>query len=175
MQKRTLKFEQFLVWIFTAERGQSKIIRDQELTRGFRYPDGRSGFPLNSVQLYTRGRFVLLQDRRVIGTAKAGEGALDHIEAEHLNRLHLFGTEPENEYHCILPREHEPRLWQRRLLPAGETELLPHAKSFVYLATGYLESVSKQLKATGPILVDLSGKQGSLVLQEGAVAAHIWL
>ena len=126
MKKRVLKFERFLVWCFEMDAGERKPVRAIEANRNL------GGNLLNAIAFPIRGRFNVVQSGHPAIEVKPGGGAWPYVET--LDGLAVEALEDDSEYHCITPRDKEPKHWHRTvtlLRPGEKLTLAPGA--FLYL------------------------------------------
>jgi hypothetical protein len=138
MKRRVLRFERFLVWCFTMDRGERKPVKAIEANRGL------GGNLLNAIAFPVRGSFWVKCYGHPSILQRAGQGGWNTVGS--LEGLTIESVEDGSEYHCITPRDQTAKFWQRSVvvLHAGE-RYVPWNDSFVYVASGKLKGVDSKL------------------------------
>lgn len=143
MKKRALRFDRFLVFIFSFNKGERKNFSSQEITRGL---TDRGPQTLSTIPVFTKGSFHAITPGLEPRLALPGAGGAETVAGDSTIGHGVVALEDDSEYHCIVPREHTPKFWNRNLLvvEGGDSfYLLPG--EYAYVASGKLATVSEKL------------------------------
>lgn len=168
MKRRVLKFDQFLVWIFTMNMGERKTFNPLEVNRGLTTHGPNT---IYTIPVFTRGSFTIIRPGTTPLFCKEGEGGFEVAHAEHLEGQAIVAMENDCEYHCITPREDIPRYWNRLVFPleAGKAVAgLPGA--FYYLAKGKFIGIDAKL-----INIPKDKPMSMLRAEQDSILAALWL
>lgn len=173
MKRRVIRFDQFLVWVFQMNKGDIKRFTAEEITRGLTTHGDKT---MNSISVFTKGRFVTHRDGMPPLYSVPGSGGDRFVVANSLEGFALEALEDDSEYHCILPRDHEPRFWQRKV-EKFEPGVYPITKAmipnrFVYVAAG--EVIINHTKVVEGKIARVKTLCDMTVLDD-AIIASMWI
>jgi hypothetical protein len=178
MHKHTIKYERFVISIFTAHAGEERIFTPVELSRGLttaapiahflaEHEDAR---PLHSFSIFTRGSWAILRGDLPPLLMPAGSGGNE--VARFPDNYRSRALEDDCEYHCVTPRG-QPVYWQRRLIShtAGSSlDVFPG--EFVYVASGTVALRGHTF--IGPAMIEVANP-GALEIIESTIGVKMWL
>jgi hypothetical protein len=143
MKKRGHKFERFLVFVFTMNRGERKDMSPEEVNRGLTDHGPQT---LYTIPVVTRGRFCVVRSNHQPLFLGPGDGGFSILDGDGLSGLACVALEDGSEYHCIMPRDRKAKFWNRRVITVQKDEtltLLPG--EYAYVASGKLVDVPEKL------------------------------
>lgn len=170
MRRRVIKYEQFLVWVFFMDKGDVKTFSGNEITRNL---DTFGDMTINSITVFIKGRFVTHLDGQPPRYSTPGMGGERFVVANSFKGFRLEALEDGCEYHCILPRDHKPRFWNRKveIVNANWRHDIP-ANRYVYVASGHLKYANTHM--TQYSLFHTKLDISAATLQESIIAT-MWL
>lgn len=141
MKRRVLRFEKFLVFVFNMDEGDKKHLGHSEYSRGLKKHGSNT---LNAITAFTKGAFTLIRPGRDPFPLSPGDGGFTFIESDTDVGHTLVATKDDSEYHCITPRDHTPKFWDRRVVTLKTGEGFQSSPGeYVYIAKGSVASISK--------------------------------
>lgn len=180
MRRKRLRFDRFLVTLFTCHAGEERIIPPGELNRGISdtspIEDLLAAHPtaklLTPITIFTKGSFESINSEGILRHIPAGDGAWRVAKSESLENFRLRAREDDSEYHCLLPLDREVRYWHRKPVNchAGDSVELKRGQ-MLYVATGIVDVAGQRF--TGPAMVESSRDQAAEII-ERAIGVIIW-
>jgi hypothetical protein len=181
MRRKRLRFDRFMVTLFTCHAGEERIIPPGELTRGILETDAISDQlaesknyrPLNAITIFTKGSFEAFRGDDIPFPIKAGEGGYRIAYAERWDNLRLRAVEDDSEYHCLFPLDRTAQYWRRKPVSCVAGEEIELSKDqLLYVAAGVVEIGGQTL--TGPTMVESSKDQTAKAI-ERVIGVKIWI
>jgi hypothetical protein len=133
VRRRVIKHDRFLIWIFTASYyGEGKRIKPIECNRGL---TDYGPTTLNTISVFTKGSWATVRNGGMPHVNKAGTGGSRFLDAPDLDFHVLVALEEGAEYHCITPRDHVARFWERKVQVLKPDQTFWVENEWIYNAT----------------------------------------
>jgi hypothetical protein len=137
MKRKVIKFDKFMVWVFTANKGETKKFQVDEINRGL---NDHGPNTLYTISVYTKGSFKLHRPGESDIIYKPGDGGARYAITSNFGQLVLESLEDNSEYHCIVPLG-DAKFWNRsvKLIEPGIGLIDGGPEKYLYIANGELE------------------------------------
>lgn len=180
MRRKRMRFDRFMVTLFTCHAGEERIIPPGELNRGISdtspIDDLLAAHPtaklLTPITIFTKGSFVSINSEGLLRHITAGDGGWRVAKSESLDNFRLRACEDDSEYHCLFPLDRAVRYWHRKPVNchAGDSVELKQGQ-MLYVATGTVDVAGHRF--TGPAMVESSRDQAAEII-ERAIGVITW-
>ena len=151
------------------DKGETKSLDHMELTRGLTKHGPNTQ---NPISVFVKGKFAtwLKGVPPVISTP--GTGGNRFIIADSLVGAKLEALVDGSEYHCITPRDAEPRFWERQAEKVDPSVYILEPNKYLYVASGHVKIETHDLKSRSLVKIE---KPTIAEIVEESILVHMWL
>ena len=170
INRKVLKFDQFNVYVFTFDKGDTKHFRATEVNRGL---TDHGPTTLFTVSAYTKGKFLMHRPGYDNKIYNVGDGTPNFALTEDIDGLVIEGLEDGSEYHCICANG-EAKFWNRsvKVIEPGLGLIDGGENKYMYIAAGKMTNNDKEYQA--PALLKLE-KDTAFDVKETSIVATLWI